>query len=122
MNDEYELIIVFKSETPFYKIRSFIVDDLLDNFNNLQMWDFKRKKDGIISKLKKENAMLKENLKPENCLKLLTKEGYVKFTSDSFTKAKEIIKDFLLMAKVEHLENSYETVDEAKQFLSEVEE
>lgn len=57
--DEYELIIVFKSETPFYEIRSLIVDDLLDNFNNLQMWDFQRKKDGIISKLKQENEQLK---------------------------------------------------------------
>jgi hypothetical protein len=38
------------------------------------------------------------------------------------TKAKEIIKDFLLMAKVEHLKDRYETVDEAEQFLnSEVE-
>lgn len=34
------------------------------------------------------------------------------------TKAKEIIKDFLLMAKVEHLKDRYETVDEAEQFLN----
>lgn len=38
-------------------------------------------------------------------------------------KAKEIIKDFILMAKVEHLKDRYETVDEAEQFLNnEVEE
>ena len=33
-------------------------------------------------------------------------------------KAKEIIKDFMLMAKVEHLKGRYETVDEAEQFLN----
>ncbi len=31
---------------------------------------------------------------------------------------KEIIKDFMLMAKVEHLKGRYETVDEAEQFLN----
>ena len=36
--------------------------------------------------LEKENAKLKEKLKPENCLKLLAKDGYVKFTSDQLTK------------------------------------
>lgn len=36
------------------------------------------------------------------------------------TKAKEIIKDFIIMAKVEHLKDRYETVDEAEQFLREV--
>lgn len=41
---------------------------------------------------------------------------------DNSTKAKELIKDFILMAKVEHLKDRYETVDEAEQFLnSEVE-
>ena len=33
-------------------------------------------------------------------------------------KAKEIIKDFILMAKVEHLKDRYETVDETEQFLN----
>ena len=33
-------------------------------------------------------------------------------------KAKEIIKDFILMTKVEHLKDRYETVDEAEQFLN----
>lgn len=37
--------------------------------------------------------------------------------SKQLVKAKEIIKDFILMAKVEHLKNRYETVDEAEQFL-----
>ena len=36
----------------------------------------------------------------------------------NFTKAKELIKDFILMAKVEHLKDRYETVDEAEQFLN----
>lgn len=50
----------------------------------------------------KENAELKEKLKPENCLKLLAKEGYIKFTSDQLAKAKEIVKILLhklIMAK-----------------------
>ena len=38
--------------------------------------------------------------------------------TEYLTKAKEIIKDFLLMAKVEHLKGRYETVDEAEQFLN----
>ena len=37
---------------------------------------------------------------------------------DNFIKAKELIKDFILMAKVEHLKDRYETVDEAEQFLN----
>lgn len=41
--------------------------------------------------LKKENTELKKKLKPENCLKLLAKEGYVKFSSVQLDKAKEII-------------------------------
>lgn len=44
-----------------------------------------------IGMLKSENEELKEKLKPENCLKLLAKDGYIKFTSEHLTKAKEII-------------------------------
>lgn len=40
--------------------------------------------------------------------------------NENLIRAKEIIKDFILMAKVENLKNRYETVDEAEQFLSEV--
>lgn len=36
-------------------------------------------------------------------------------------KAKELLNDFLLMAKVEHLKERYETVSEAEQFLKESE-
>ena len=43
----------------------------------------------------KENAELKEKLKPENCLKLLAKEGYIKFSSEQLTYAKTIIQDLL---------------------------
>lgn len=42
--NEYELTIVFKSETHFYEIRSFLIDNLLDKFENLQMWNLKRSK------------------------------------------------------------------------------
>ena len=49
--------------------------------------------------LEKENAELKEKLKPENCLKLLAKEGYVKFTSDQLTKAKELLKKWVELYK-----------------------
>lgn len=51
-----------------------------------------------IAELEKENAELKEKLKPENCLKSLAKSGFVKFTCENgnehkqLTKAKEIIR------------------------------
>lgn len=70
-----------------------------------------------IEDLEKENAELKginthtlSQLNLDNC-ELITK----------LTKAKEIIKDFLLMAKVEHLKDRYETVDEAEQFIKDSE-
>ena len=65
--DEYELIIVFRSKAPFDEIRNFIVDDLLDNFDNLQMWDFKRNKDGTINKLKQEIEQLKAQSEKMKC-------------------------------------------------------
>jgi hypothetical protein len=46
----------------------------------------------------KENAELKEKLKPENCLKSLAKSGFVKFTCengnehDQLTKAKNLLQ------------------------------
>ena len=71
------------------------------------------------SKLVKENVVLKEKLKPENCLKLLAKDGYVKFTSDQLTEAKEIIKKFLLWENDWHkkTESKYELLTQAEQFL-----
>lgn len=75
--------------------------------------------------LEKENAELKEqNIKDcENFNKTMreTKERWNK-EHYQLAKATKIIKDLLLMAKVENLERNYESVDEAKQFLSEVKE
>lgn len=48
-----------------------------------------------IKELQEENKELKEKLKPENCLKLLAKEGYIKFSNDQLTYAKTIIQDLL---------------------------
>ena len=73
--------------------------------------------------LEKENAELKENkFLKEQCLILA--DGNVCNSTCSeikkqLNKAKKIIKDFILMAKVEHLKDRYETVDEAEQFIKE---
>ena len=77
-----------------------------------------------ISDLEKENAELKEKLKPENCLKLLAKEGYIKFTSDQLTKAKEIIKKLVNGVRVLNdpkveLTDCDGFLEEAEQFLKE---
>lgn len=72
-----------------------------------------------IATLEKENAELKAF--KEKC-KFNVSDIFKEIeTENNLTKAKEIINDFLLMAKVEHLKDRYETVDEAEQFLSEVE-
>jgi hypothetical protein len=76
--------------------------------------------------LNKKNAELKDKLKPENCLKLLAKEGYVKFTSDQLTKAKDHIKKLLDCLKQDTSDpqtNYYvcQYMDKAEQFLNEVE-
>ena len=69
-----------------------------------------------IKELEKENAELRKKLKPENCLKLLAKEGYIKFTSEHLTKAKELLKrcyeNYIYLEPLR---------SEIKQFLSEVE-
>lgn len=73
--------------------------------------------------LEKENAELKEKLKPENCLKLLAKEGYIKFTSEQLTKAKEIIREFVEWATWQGNSKcpSFKSIqDKAEQFLNEV--
>lgn len=75
-----------------------------------------------IKKLEKENAKLKEKLKPENCLKLLAKGGYVKFTNDQLIKAKELLNEFMRISKAsdEDFEHDYsELIGEAEQFLQE---
>ena len=75
----------------------------------------------FIQELKKENAELKKELKiSQRCWQ--DQKNISLNANCSLHKAKEIIKDFILMAKVEHLKDRYETVDEAEQFLnSEVE-
>lgn len=40
--EEYDLVIRFKSNKPKYEIRGYIINHILDEFDNLQMWDFKR--------------------------------------------------------------------------------
>ena len=77
-----------------------------------------------IAELEKENAELKEKLKPENCLKLLAKEGYIKFTSEQLTKAKEIIREFVEWANWQGSKcPSFKSIqDKAEQFLKENEE
>lgn len=72
-----------------------------------------------IVELEKENAELQEKLKPENCLKLLAKKGYVKFTSDKLTKAKELIEELSSSLSVvgECGEEECELLNRAEQFL-----
>lgn len=74
-------------------------------------------------KVVEENKELKEKLKPENCLKLLAKEGYITFSSDKLTKAKEIIKDFLSLGIFGIFKGTTaeEIVTKAEQFLKECE-
>lgn len=76
-----------------------------------------------LAELEEENARLKEKLKPENCLKLLAKGGYIKFTSDQLTKAKEIIKELLdTQSQLDPYRNVFkERILKAEQFLREVE-
>lgn len=57
-----------------------------------------------VDKLEKENAELKDDNK---------------VMADNYSKAKELLKDTLLMAQVEGLKGRYETVDEIEQFLKE---
>ncbi len=85
----------------------------------------------VEKQLREENAKLKEKLKPENCLKLLAKEGYIKFTSDQLTKAKEIIKKFSEFVNneveydpehpQEHTDLWNKLCEEAEQFLKDCE-
>lgn len=73
-----------------------------------------------IEKLEKENAELKEKLKPENCLKLLlAKEGYIKFTSDQLTKAKEIIEELYNIIPASMSDYAKEPMEHARKFMTE---
>jgi len=72
-----------------------------------------------VERLKEKNAELQEKLKPENCLKLLAKKGYVKFTSDKINKAKELIEELSSSLSVvgECGEEECELLNRAEQFL-----
>lgn len=72
-----------------------------------------------IKELKEENAELKEKLKPENCLKLLAKEGYIKFTSDQLTKAKEIIEELYNIIPASMADYAKEPMEHARKFMTE---
>lgn len=76
-----------------------------------------------IAELERENTELREKLKPENCLKLLAKKGYVKFTSDQLDKAKKIIKDLLdTQYRLDPYRDIFkDRIAAAEQFISEVE-
>lgn len=122
-----------------------LTDDLyyrkLESTSTTDLVDMIREKDKRIAELEQENAELKadndarkfamtmsekveKQLRNERNTFLAQNEQYEKDLIDfneNLTKAKEIIKDFLLMTKVEHLKERYESVDEAEQFLNEVE-
>ena len=74
----------------------------------------------------KENAKLKERLKPENCLKSLAKSGFVKFTCENGNEHDQLIKATKLIRSLYNYCCSYgatgKATTEAEQFLSEVEE
>lgn len=70
--------------------------------------------------LQKEISELKEqNIKDCESFNKTMKEIKEQWNKEHYQliKAKELLNDFLLMAKVEHLKERYETVSEAEQFL-----
>lgn len=78
---DYELIIRFSSDTPFYEIRSYMIDSLLNEFQNLNMWDLKRVQESLIEKQKNRIATLeKENAE--------LKEKFLKVKTDDIRKSK----------------------------------
>lgn len=52
-SEEYNLIIRFKSNKPKYEIRDYIMNHTLNDFDNLQMWDFKRSGEYVESREKR---------------------------------------------------------------------
>ena len=74
----------------------------------------------VEKQLREENAELeKKNKKLESDFRICEKNADTYY--DQLTIAKEILKDLLLMTKVEHLEDRYESVADAEQFLKEIE-
>lgn len=72
----------FGTSEPYYGIASYAFEKGQENCNCVHTDNSK-----VIEELEKENASLKEKLKPENCLKLLAKDGYIKFTCERLTKS-----------------------------------
>ena len=85
--------------------------------------DFAEPRERKIAELERENTELREKLRPENCLKLLAKEGYIKFTSDQLTNAKDLLKWFVWYFREgsPNLVPYKHKVEEAEQFISEAE-
>lgn len=64
--EEYDFVIRFKSNKPKYEIRSYIINHILDEFDNLQMWDFKRSSE-FAEPREKRIADLETQIKQMKC-------------------------------------------------------
>lgn len=123
---------MFEKEAEEYCIHQSLLEDVRDNickafedgaefgYNKANEWHYPSK-----GEYPKENAELKSKNCWKTCEYTEPKSQWISQhiqDIERLTKAKEIIKDFILISKVEHLKDRYETVDEAEQFLnSEVE-
>ena len=100
-------------------------DFLINKITELKK-TYRKQRNKRIDELQKENAELKEKLKPENCLKLLAKEGYVKFTCENGNEHDRLIKATKLIRSLYNYccsaGSTGKATTEAEQFLSEVEE
>ena len=116
-----------KKEAWEYMVDHAILNDTNEDVEQAY-FDAAKPREEKIAALKKENEELKKSIKYVNTIcerKSVTNSQLTELAADSSAKlceAKKIIKDLLLMAKVENLERNYESVDEAKQFLEEVKE
>ena len=101
------------------------IKELQEEIKNLKK-TYRKQRNKRIDELQKENAELKEKLKPENCLKLLAKEGYVKFTCENGNEHDRLIKATKLIRSLYNYccsaGSTGKATTEAEQFLSEVEE
>ena len=104
------------------RVKGFKCQDNCEKSYVMGALDFAEPRELKIAELERENTGLREKLKPENCLKLLAKEGYIKFTSDQLDKAKEIIKDLLdTQYRLDPYRDIFkDRITAAEQFLSEV--
>lgn len=81
--EEYDLVIRFKSNKPKYEIRSYIINHILDEFDNLQMWDFKRSGEFAEPREKRIEEL------ETRCAELFLQNNEF---AEQLTKAKEILK------------------------------